>query len=449
MPSRLGATPGAKAASQFEVPLSARAAAADAAPATGKNLKSILKRLNFSATKARAAAGGTAAAAQAGDEAPATAAAAAGPAPTAGPAAQSTIKQLRFDVGATPAGPTAAKPGGRHVSFDATTVSPAPRGSRLGRSSGAPASALRTPEPPIQEEASGGSSEDGAGAGSVNSAAAGHTPYDRRLSSLFRKYQVAGTPELADADLDDLVADGERLARAGLGCWTSCLGAGSGLEGATGWPINCMLSSRGSHLFYVQQGQDRLTRSLSAAPLPLPAGVVRSPSWKRLSSASVPESIKELAKKYTSDGELSLQGLSISPAPAAAAGPAAEAEAATPLAAKAGASGDGSSPALAPTPHNLVNSMMKRNELFESSPAELPGSATRAAAAGGSNVAQQATASAGPLSPGSAVAQLLAPVLLATIKEIDGAKQAQAQQGAAAGMGRSGLGSEAGWWAVR
>ena len=144
-----------------------------------------------------------------------------------------------------------------------------------------------------------------------------------------------------------------------------------------------------------------------------------------------------------------MQGLSISPAPAAAAGPAAEAEAATPLAAKAGASGDGSSPALAPTPHNLVNSMMKRNELFESSPAELPGSATRAAAAGGSNVAQQATASAGPLSPGSAVAQLLAPVLLATIKEIDGAKQAQAQQGAAAGMGRSGLGSEAGWWAVR
>lgn len=209
MPSRLGATPGVKAPLQFEVPLSARAAVADAAPATGKNLKSILKRLNFSATKARAAA-----AAHGGDEVPSTAAAAAPPTTAAGPAAQSTIKQLRFDVGATPAAPTAAKPGGRHVSFDATTVSPAPRGSRLGRSSGAPASVLRTPEPPIQEEASSGSSEDAdAGAGSVNSAAAGHTPYDRRLSSLFCKYQVAGTPELADADLDDLVADGERAAR--------------------------------------------------------------------------------------------------------------------------------------------------------------------------------------------------------------------------------------------
>lgn len=218
MPSRLGTTPGAKAPPQFEVPLSARAVAADAAPATGKNLKSILKRLNFSATKARAAA-----AAHAGDEAPSTAAAAAAPVPGAGPAVQSTIKQLRFDVGATPALPTAAKPGSRHVSFDAATVSPAPRGSRLGRSSGAgtaPASAMRTPEPPIQEEASGSGSEDGgAGAGSVNSAAAGHTPYDRRLSSLFRKYQVAGTPELADADLEDLVADGERRLAVGRRVW--------------------------------------------------------------------------------------------------------------------------------------------------------------------------------------------------------------------------------------
>ncbi|PRW32975.1 hypothetical protein C2E21_8057 [Chlorella sorokiniana] len=373
MPSRLGATPGAKAAAQFEVPLSARAAAADAAPATGKNLKSILKRLNFSATKARAAA-----AAHAGDEPPATAATAAQAAPTAGPAAQSTIKQLRFDVGATPAVPTAAKPGSRHVSFDAATVSPAPRGSRLGRGSGAPASALRTPEPPIQEEASGGSSEDGgAGAGSVNSAAAGHTPYDRRLSSLFRKYQVAGTPELADADLDGLVAD----------------------------------------------------------------GVVRSPSWKRLSSASVPESIKELAKKYTSDGELSLQSLSISPAPAAVA-EGSEAEAATPQPARAGTPGDGSSPALAPTPHDLINSMMKRNELFESSPCEAPASAARAAAAAIS-AGPEAAASAGPLSPGSAVAQLLAPVLLATIKEIDDTKQAQPASPAPAAAASPSVGSPA------
>ena len=159
---------------------------------------------------------------------------------------------------------------------------------------------------------------------------------------------------------------------------------------------------------------------------------MRSPSWKRLSSASVPESIKELAKKYTSDGELSLQGLSISPAPAAAAAAGgSEAEAATPLAAKAGTPGDGSSPAMAPTPHDLVNSMMKRNELFESSPGEAP-APLRAAAAAGSSAAQQAASPAGPLSPGSAVAQLLAPVLLATIKEIDGAKQGQ--PGAARGL---------------
>ena len=175
---------------------------------------------------------------------------------------------------------------------------------------------------------------------------------------------------------------------------------------------------------------------------------MRSPSWKRLSSASVPESIKELAKKYTSDGELSLQGLSISPAPATTAGPeAAEAEAATPVPGLAGAPGDGSSPALAPTPHDLVNSMMKRNELFESSPAELPASAARAAAAG-SGVAQEVAAPAGSLSPGSAVAQLLAPVLLATIKEIYGAKQAQAQQGAMCGLRAVGW-SAAGWWTVQ
>jgi len=152
---------------------------------------------------------------------------------------------------------------------------------------------------------------------------------------------------------------------------------------------------------------------------------VRSPSWKRLSSASVPESIKELAKKYTSDGELSLQGLSISPALSAAAGREAEAEAATPQQARAGTPRDGSSPAMAPTPHDLVNSIMKRNELFEGSPCEAPASAAGAAAAAGSSSAQQAAAPAGPLSPNSAVAQLLAPVLLATIREIDGAKQAQ------------------------
>jgi hypothetical protein len=43
----------------------------------------------------------------------------------------------------------------------------------------------------------------------VNSARAGHTPFDRRLSSLFAKYQVGGTPELLpEAELDGLVAEG-------------------------------------------------------------------------------------------------------------------------------------------------------------------------------------------------------------------------------------------------
>lgn len=222
-PSRLGLTPGTKpAAEQFEVPASARAAAA--APATGKNLKSILKRLNFSATKAKAAA--TVAAATGGGDAPHTLAR---PAQPAAATAESTIKQLRFDVGATPAAATAAKPTGRHVSFDAATVSPAARGARALGSAG-PSSALpaRTPEPAIAEEGSedGGSQDSGSagGASTVNSAAAGHTPYDRRLSSLFRKYQVGGlTPELPDAELEELLGPpGGRWERGGccaLGGW--------------------------------------------------------------------------------------------------------------------------------------------------------------------------------------------------------------------------------------
>jgi hypothetical protein len=56
----------------------------------------------------------------------------------------------------------------------------------------------------------GSSGSDDGAVGSVNSARAGHTPYDRRLSSLVRKYQVAGTPELPDAALETIVEGGER-----------------------------------------------------------------------------------------------------------------------------------------------------------------------------------------------------------------------------------------------
>lgn len=213
MPSRLGLTPAGKQPEQYIMP--ALAAAAGQAPASaagvGGNLKSILKRLNFSNTKGRAAA--VAAAADASAAALPT-----GHSEPAGVAVESTIKQLRFD-GATPAASTALQPAaaGRHVSFDASTVSPAAgvRPVRLPGAAGTPT--WRTPQPTIEEEDSAGSSgseESGTPvAGSVNSAAAGHTPYDRRLSSLIRKYQVAGTPELPDAELDELT--GARLLSCG------------------------------------------------------------------------------------------------------------------------------------------------------------------------------------------------------------------------------------------
>lgn len=263
-PSRLGLTPGGKQPELFAVPAgtASKPAAAAAAgtlpqPTTGGGggLKSILKRLNFSGTKARGmpsiAAGGAS-----------TVAAAAAPRQPAGPAAQSTIKQLRFDAGATPAaGTTTDRHGGaRHVTFDAATVSPAARTrhSCPGSAAGAASAALPfTPEPTIREEDSVGS-DDAPGGGSVNSAAAGHTPYDKRLSSLFRKYQVgtsvavrnpsawsipggevtaplpeslpknhpcaapmlprqeAGTPELGEAELDALVEGGEPLGLHGV-----------------------------------------------------------------------------------------------------------------------------------------------------------------------------------------------------------------------------------------
>ncbi|KAL4422795.1 hypothetical protein ABPG75_008992 [Micractinium tetrahymenae] len=382
LPSRLGLTPGAKQPEQFAVPASA--AVAGLAPATtGGNLKSILKRLNFSTTKGRAAAApaagdGSAAALPIVQRQPATAV-----------AAESTIKQLRFDMGATPAASTAARPAaaGRHVSFGAGTVSPAARVRPARPSAAAGTPAWRTPQPTILEDDSAGSSgsEGGGtpGAGSVNSAAAGHTPYDRRLSSLVRKYQVAGTPELPDAELDEFVA----------------------------------------------------------------GGAVRSPSWNRLSSASVPESIRELAKKYTSDA-----------APSPTATPAAAAVSPAPEGTDAGtpvqAGGEGRSPTLDPTPHHLLDGIMQRNELYESPPAgQGQGPAEAAAAQGGAPApassaappaaepaAKQPAATSGQLSPASTVAQLLGPVLRLTLEEIEAEKAAGGadEQPAAAEPARAG-----------
>jgi hypothetical protein len=208
--SRLGQTPGDNQPEQFEVPPSAQVTAA---PAASGGVRSILKRLNFSTTKARRQAAAAASAAQA--QGPFEA----GPSTSgAQPQAQSTIKQLRFDLGATPSASTASRQAQhRHVTFEAATVSPATRTCTAKFPAPGTAAQLRTPTPPtIQEEGSGEGSED-VGGGSVNSAAAGHTPYDRRLSSLFRKYQVAGTPELADDELDELVANGKHSGVEGWG----------------------------------------------------------------------------------------------------------------------------------------------------------------------------------------------------------------------------------------
>lgn len=214
LPSRLGLTPGERQPDPPPFAVAASSAAGGAAPATtrgaGGNLKSILKRLNFSTTKGRGAA------APAAGDASAAGLPTVQRQPTASAAAESTIKQLRFDVGATPAA-TAAAPsgaGGRHVSFDSAAVSPAARERPVRPTNAAGTPTWLTPEPTVLEADSAGSSgSEGSStpvAGSVNSAAAGHTPYDRRLSSLMRKYQAAGTPELPDDELDELAAGGLR-----------------------------------------------------------------------------------------------------------------------------------------------------------------------------------------------------------------------------------------------
>lgn len=411
LPSRLGATPGAKQPEQFAVPPSttraeARAAAAAPLPPTA-GIKSILKRLNFSTSKQKAAR-------VAATSAVATSAAA--PAFKPGFSAaqlqpESTMKQLRFDGGAS-VGPAAAP---RHVRFDAATASPAPRTRQVvAHSADTPAAAsvaFGTPTPAIpeaeeeDEQASRGSGEEESAAagvgGSVNSARAGSTPFDRRLSSLFRKYQVEGTPELGEEELGGLV-DG---------------------------------------------------------------GAASSPSWKRLSSTSVPEAIRELAKKY--DGTSLGTQVAASPTPtpmpdtsvvASTPGHAtdvAEGEAVTPV---QPAAPDTCSPAMHPTPHDVLAGFLQRNDLYESPAAAAEAAAAAAAAAttapllnnrleqaGGSVPADvrqphvtalsQQGEEAVALSPVDALARLLAPVLLATLSQIEQERQEGVASGPAGSTG--------------
>ena len=114
----------------------------------------------------------------------------------------------------------------------------------------------------------------------------------------------------------------------------------------------------------------------------------RSPSWRALSSSiSVSDSIRGLAKKYSSDVD-SLSLLS-SPelSPLAATPP--------PGSAAQSQRGDGSSPAMAPTPHHLLEGLLERNALYESPSGQAgPGQSAGAAA-------QQAAAGAQPASDNS------------------------------------------------
>lgn len=159
------------------------------------------------------------------------------------------------------------------------------------------------------------------------------------------------------------------------------------------------------------------------------ADSVRSPSWNRLSSTSVPESIRELAKKYT-PGDV--PSPASTPAAVAALTPGHQGSDSgnTPQ-----AGGEGRSPTLDPTPHHLLDSIMKRNQLYESPPAGQGHGLTEAAAVQGGVEAPTSSAAllaaepaaaqpaaSGLQSPAAAVAQLLGPVLRLTLEEIEGGK---------------------------
>lgn len=506
LPSRLGATPGAKQPEQFAVPPSttraeARAAAAAPLPPTA-GIKSILKRLNFSTSKQKAARVAATSAV-----APSAAAPAFKPGFSAAQLQpESTMKQLRFDGGAS-VGPAAAP---RHVRFDAATASPAPRTRQVvAHSADTPAAAsvaFGTPTPAIpeaeeeDEQASRGSGEEESAAagvgGSVNSARAGSTPFDRRLSSLFRKYQVEGTPELGEEELGGLVDGGEWLFGKGWAgevlAWrgVQSVGGDSGIgllavshtmpEYGCFVQLSCICFAANATTCRLIFACDTVgftcpcyqSRFHSSTPLALgtpaaacAAGAASSPSWKRLSSTSVPEVIRELAKKY--DGTSLGTQVAASPTPtpmpdtsvvASTPGHAtdvAEGEAVTPV---QPAAPDTCSPAMHPTPHDVLAGFLQQNDLCESPAAAAEAAAAAAAAAttapllnnrleqAGSSVPadvrqphvtalSQQGEEAVALSPADALARLLAPVLLATLSQIEQERQEGGASGPAGSTG--------------
>ncbi|GAB4820054.1 hypothetical protein N2152v2_007100 [Parachlorella kessleri] len=232
------------------------------------------------------------------------------------PTLTSVLKRLTF---------SAAKPGlataGAESSSSATPHPHRQRHVSFGAGTVSPAArpALRrqshvhfqTPQPTIEE----GEAAESPAPSKVNSVNAGRTPYDARLSGLLHRYKLPGTPEVPSSD------------------------EGNSDDDADQEPVG------------------------------------RSPSWRDLSaSLSVPDSIKGLAKKYSSDVE-SILGLS---------SPELSPLATTPLSTLAARSehSAGASPPLAPTPHHLLEGWQS-NGVYES-PSQTAGVTVAAAPAASS-----------------------------------------------------------------
>ena len=162
-----------------------------------------------------------------------------------------------------------------------------------------------------------------------------------------------------------------------------------------------------------------------------PAGAGgQSPGWKRLSTVSVPDSIKVLSRKYTAEVEGMSPALAATPVVSITAAAQAMAEGATP-----GPPPSTSSPAaVAATPHELLPSYLTKNQAYESPGASPPPSAAPGGTTPAPDAAPPAAVLGQPeaeqLTPNTAIARLLGPVLQAAIDEIEGGKLAAEQQGA-------------------
>lgn len=351
MPSRFARTPGQATAAAAEA-AAERAKAGGQLPiaAEPKTLTSVLKRLTFSAAK-----------------------------PTLGGVEQSSSTPHH----------TLAKQPGRHVTFGADTVSPAARPAARRQSH----VHFQTPQPAINEE----EGAESPAPSEVNSVNAGRTPYDARLSGLLRKYNLGGTPEGPDAaDEDEGAEDGEAVpARVKLPGGGGCRGRAIAtylalLLTRSRWHLpGCCPANACLHLqdlLQLESLQPPTPAMLLCLCLSAPGAVHKSPSWKSLSaSASVPDSIKGLARRYTSD--LDTMSLLSSPelSPLAT----------TPLLLSANRQGDGVSPSPpAPTPHHLLEGWLQRNNLYESP--TLPAGAPTAP---GQPVAEEAPVPSGAVLP--------------------------------------------------